>query len=75
MGQGQPRVIILTTLVVLLYTMLHTKFQGHGSISSGEEKFFKVFYHIWARQPYWSCDPTHSYKFSYIFSLKLSYEF
>ena len=23
--------------------MLHTKFQGHGSIGSGEEDFFKVF--------------------------------
>ena len=23
--------------------MLHTKFQGHGSIGSGEEEFFKVF--------------------------------
>ena len=32
MGQGQPRVIIGTCLVVLLYTMLHTKFQGHESI-------------------------------------------
>ena len=24
--------------------------------------------------PYWSCDPTHLYKFSFPFSLKLSYE-
>ena len=39
MGQGQPRVIIWTTLVVLPYTMLHTKFQGLGSIGSGEEDF------------------------------------
>ena len=23
--------------------MLHTKFQGHGSIGSGEKDFFKVF--------------------------------
>ena len=43
MGQGQPRVIILTTLVVLTQTMLHTKFQGHRSIGSGEEDFLKVF--------------------------------
>ena len=43
MGQGQPRVIICTILVVLPYTMLHTKFQGHWSIGSGEEDFFKVF--------------------------------
>ena len=41
MGQGQPRVIIWTTLVVLLYTMLHTKFQGHWSIGSGEEDFLR----------------------------------
>ena len=39
MGQGQPRVIIWTILVVLPYTMLHTKFQGHWSIGSGEEDF------------------------------------
>ena len=42
MGQGQPRVIIRTTLVVLAWTMLHTKFQGHRSGGSGED-FFKVF--------------------------------
>ena len=41
MGHGQPRVIIWTTLVVLLYTMLHTKFQGHWSIGSGEEGFLR----------------------------------
>ena len=43
MGQGQTRDLILTSLVVLTYMMLHTKFQGHGSIGSGEEDFFKVF--------------------------------
>ena len=37
MGQGQPRVIIWTTLVELPYTMLHTKFQGHWSVGFGEE--------------------------------------
>ena len=36
-GQGQPRVIIWTTLVVLPYRMLHTRFQGHWSIGSGED--------------------------------------
>ena len=41
MGQGQPRVIIWTTLVELSYTMLHTKFQGHRSIGSGEEDFLR----------------------------------
>ena len=40
-GQGQPRVIIWTTLVVLPYTMLYTKFQGHPSIGSGEEYFLR----------------------------------
>ena len=41
MGQGQPRVIICIILVVLPYTMLYTKFQGHWSIGSGEEDFFR----------------------------------
>ena len=41
MGQGQPRVIIWTTLVVLPYTMLHTKFQGHWSIGFVEEDFLR----------------------------------
>ena len=39
MGQGQIRDLIWTTLVVLTYMMLHTKFQGHGSIGSGGEDF------------------------------------
>ena len=38
-GQGQPKVIIWTILVVLAYLMLHTKFQGHRPIGSGEEDF------------------------------------
>ena len=41
MGQGQPREIIWTILVVLTYTMLHTKFQGPRSIASGEEDFLR----------------------------------
>ena len=41
MGQGQPGVIIWTTLVELPYTMLHTKFQGHQSGGSGEEDFLR----------------------------------
>ena len=41
MGQGLPRVIIWTTLVELPYTMLHTKFEGHRSIGSGEEDFLR----------------------------------
>ena len=34
-------VIIRIILVVLSYTMLHTKFQGHLSIGSGEEDFLR----------------------------------
>ena len=41
MGQGQPRVIIWTTMVVLPYTMLHTKFKGHWSIGSGGVDFLR----------------------------------
>ena len=41
MGQGQTRDLIWTTLVVLTYMMLHTKFQGHQSIGSGEEDFLR----------------------------------
>ena len=37
MGQGKPREIIWTILVVLTYTMLHTKFQGQRSIGSEED--------------------------------------
>ena len=40
-GQGQPRVIIWTILVELKYTMLHTKFQGHQSIGSGEKDYLR----------------------------------
>ena len=41
MGQGQPRVIILTVFVVLSYHMLHTQFQGHQSYLVLEKKIFK----------------------------------
>ena len=33
--------MIWTTLVVLPYMMLHTKFQGHGSIGSEKEDFLR----------------------------------
>ena len=42
MGQGQTTDLIWTSLVVLPYMMLHTKFQGHGSIRSGEEDFLRI---------------------------------
>ena len=56
--------------------MLHTKFQGHGPSGSREDfkvfltiyghvrEDFKVFFnHIWACQPFWSCDQNNLYKF------------
>ena len=36
-GQGQPKVIIWTTLILLEYPMLHTNYQCHRLIGSGEE--------------------------------------
>ena len=42
--------------------MLHAKFQDHRISGSGEEDFFKGFYHIWGWRPSWSCDLDHSYK-------------
>ena len=53
--------------------MLHTKFQGHQSIGPGEEDFLRILPYM-GMAPCWSCDPTHLYKFSFPFSLKLSYE-
>ena len=38
-GQSQPRGIIWTDLVVLKYTMVHTKLQGHPPLGSREEDF------------------------------------
>ena len=40
-GQGQPRVIIWTNLVVLDHPMAHTKIQGHRPFGSGEEEFLR----------------------------------
>ena len=42
--------------------MLHAKFQEHRTSSSEEEVFLKVFYHIWAWRPSWSCDLDYLYK-------------
>ena len=42
-GQGQPRVIIWTIYNGLEFPMLHTKFRGNPSTSSGEEDFWRVF--------------------------------
>ena len=42
-GQGQPRVIIWTNYDGQESSMLHTKFCGNQSTSSGEEDFWRVF--------------------------------
>ena len=46
MGQGQTSDFIWTSLVVLAYMMLHTKFQGHGSIGSREEDFLRFLLYL-----------------------------
>ena len=61
-------------MVVLAYTMLHNKFQGHQSIGSGKEDFFYGFYHIRAWQPSWSGDPDHLNNFSFLKALEAVYE-
>ena len=53
--------------------MLHTKFQGHWSVGSGEEDF-EGFYYIWAWEPCWSCDPDHLNNFSFLKVLEAVYE-
>ena len=42
--------------------MLHTKFRENRPACSGED-FLSGFYHIWAWQPSWSCDPDFVIKF------------
>ena len=49
--------------------MVHTKVRGNWSTGS-----WKGFYYIWAWQPYWSCDQHPLYKFSYPYTLKLTYK-
>ena len=46
-GQDQPRAIILTILVVIVYTLLHTTIQVYRSLGSGKDDF-QGFHHIWA---------------------------
>ena len=69
-GQGQPRVIIWTKLVVLKHPMLHTKFQGWFR----RKRFFYGFYHLWARWPSWSCDQDHLNKLSFPHPMETPYE-
>ena len=37
--------------------MLHTKFRVKSACRFWRRRFLKGFYHIWAWQPSWSCDP------------------
>ena len=54
-GQGQPRVIILTNYNWQQSQMIHTKFVEIVSLGPGK-KSFKGFYHTWTWRPSWSCD-------------------
>ena len=55
--------------------MLHTKFQGHGSIGSGEEDFVR-FFTIYGHGTHVShMTQLISVNFHFFFSLKLSDEF
>ena len=53
--------------------MLHTKFQGHWSIGSGEEGFLRFLPYMGMR-PCCSCDPDHLNKFSFLKALEAVYE-
>ena len=55
-------VTIYINFVELEFPMLHVKFQDHRTSGSGEEEFFKGFYHIWACRPSWSSDLDRLYK-------------
>ena len=54
--------------------MLHTKPQGHWPFGSREEAFWKGFYHIWAWQPSWLCDPDAVNKLPFPLSIEDQYE-
>ena len=55
--------------------MLHTKFQGHGYIGSGEEEFFKVFTIYGHGSHVGHVTQLICINFHSLFSLKPSYEF
>ena len=46
--------------------MQHTKFRENRPV---EEDFWMVFYHKWAWQPSWSCDPAFKIKLSFPLSM------
>ena len=58
-GQGHPRVIILSNYDGLESQMLHTKFR----------EFLSGFYHILAWRPSWSCDPDFVIKLLFFISM------
>ena len=72
-GQGQPRFIIWTNLVVLKHPMTHTKIQGHWPSGCGEEDCLR-FYHIWPWRPAWSCDQDHLSQLSFPNPIEAPYE-
>ena len=63
-------------MVVLTYMMLHTKFQGHGYIGSGEDFLrFLPYMGMAAMLVNGHVTQLISINFHLLFSLKLSYEF
>ena len=51
--------------------MLHTKLRGIRPTGSKRRRIFKVFNHLCAWRPSWSCDQHHINKFSIIISMYL----
>ena len=66
------------TLLALLYGevphMLPAKYQPNPPGGSGEEDFWRVFYHIWAWRPSWISDQKHFSYFSFPQCLDATYE-
>ena len=54
--------------------MLHTKPKGHWLFDSGEDGFFKCFYHILAKRPSSSVDSDMAYKLSFSRPMAAPYE-
>ena len=55
--------------------MLHTKFRDNRPTGSGEGRFLKGFYHIWAWGPSWSCDSDAANKISFPYPRRLHIKF
>ena len=73
--QGQRMTLTFDTHSTLLIQNATYKVSMSSVSWFWRRKFFKIFQHIWAWRPCWSCDPTHLYIFWFIFSLKHLYEF